>query len=181
MPRRRPRRRQPGEHRLCAGRHGRAFAESDPDRALDVYREGLEYCRQHRILQFEGLIAREGAGLEAVHGQLEHGLTMFDSTIGSFHQAGDVANLAATLANLATFFDSDEHPEIAATIYGSTTAYTSTVMVANLPGTIEHLRTVLGDSRFDECVAAGAVMELADAVRFARHHSTSASALADLP
>jgi tetratricopeptide (TPR) repeat protein len=147
--------------------YGRAFAESDPDRALDVYREGLEYCRQQRIPQFEGVIAREAAGIEAVHGQLEDGLTMFDSTIESFHQAGDVANVAATLANLATFFDRYEHPEIAATIYGSTTAYTSTVMVANLPATIEHLRTVLGESRFDECVTAGAAMELAQAVQYA--------------
>jgi predicted ATPase len=147
--------------------YGRSFEETDPDRALDAYREGLEYCQQHRNQQFGAVIAQQAAGLEAVHGQLEHGLTMFDSTIDSFHQAGDVANVAATLASLATFFDRYEQPEIAATIYGSTTAHTSTAMVVDLPATIDHLRTVLSESRFDECVAAGAAMELAQAVQYA--------------
>ena len=99
----------------------------------------------------EGLIAREAAGLEAVHDQLEHGLTMFDRTIESYHQTGDVGNVAATLADLATFFDRYEQSEIAATLYGSTTGHTSTVMVANLPASVEHLRSVLGESRFAEC------------------------------
>lgn len=135
---------------------------------MDAYREGLDYCRQQRIPQFEAVIAREAAGLEAVHGQLEHGLTMFDRTIDSFHQAGDISNLAATLADLATFFDRYEQPEIATTIYGSVTASTSTVMVANLPATIEHLRSVLDESRFAECVATGEAMELAQAIRYAR-------------
>ena len=118
--------------------YGRAFADSDPARALDAYREGLDYCRQQRIMQFESVIAREAAGLEALHGQLEHCLTMFDSTIDSFHQADDVGNVAATVADLATFFDRYEQPEVAATLYGSTTGYTSIVMVANLPATINN-------------------------------------------
>lgn len=82
----------------------------------DAGRGGLEYCRQHRNQQFEWLIAREAAGLEALHGQLEHGPNLSDSAIDRLHQAGDVANL---------------------------------------PATIEHLRTVLSESRFDECVAEG--------------------------
>jgi hypothetical protein len=148
--------------------YGRAFADSDPARALDAYREGLDYCRQQRIMQFESVIAREAAGLEALHGQLEHCLTMFDSTIDSFHQADDVGNVAATVADLATFFDRYEQPEVAATLYGSTTGYTSIVMVANLPATIEQLRSVLGEPRFAGCVAAGEAMELAQAVQYAR-------------
>ncbi len=150
--------------------YGRAFAETDPARALDAYREGLAYCERHRILQFEGVIAREAAGLEAVHGQLEQGLIMFDSTIDSFLQAGDAGNVAATLANLALFFDRHGQLEIAATLYGTTTLYTSTVMVSDWPERIEQLRTALGEARFDECAAVGAAMELADAVRYARQH-----------
>lgn len=117
----------------------------NPARALDAYREGLDYCRQHRIMQFELVIARGAAGLEALHGQLEHCLTMFDSTIDSFHQADDVGNEAAKVADPATFFDRYEQPEVAATLYGSTTGSTSIVMVANLTATIEQLRTVLGE------------------------------------
>jgi hypothetical protein len=36
---------------------GRAFADSDPARALDAYREGLDYGWQRRIMQFESVIA----------------------------------------------------------------------------------------------------------------------------
>ncbi len=147
--------------------YGRAFAETDPARALDAHREGLACCRRHRIVLFEGVIAREVAGLEAVHGQLEHGLDMFDDTIDSFHQVGDISNVAVTLAALAVFFDRFEQPETAATIYGSTTEHTSTAMVAALPATIDHLRTVLGKARFDECVTTGAAMELAQAIQYA--------------
>lgn len=118
-------------------------------------------------MQFESVIAREAAGLESLHGQLEHCLTLFDSTIDSFHQADDVGNVAATVADLATFFDRYEQPEVAATLYGSATAYTSIVMIANLPATIEQLRSVHGEPRFAECVAAGEAMELALAVQYA--------------
>ncbi len=41
-------------------------------------------------------------------------------------------------------------------------------MVANLPATIEQLRTVLGEPQFAECVAAGEAMELAQVVQYAR-------------
>jgi hypothetical protein len=101
---------------------------------------------------------------------------MFDSTIDSFHQADDVGNGAATVADLATFFDRYEQPEVAATLYGSTTGYTSIVMVANPPATIEQLRTVLGEPRFAECVAAGEAMESPKpSSRHAARSSTPAS------
>ena len=58
--------------------------------------------------------------------------------------------------------------EIAATIYGNTTSYASTIGVIDLLGVVDHLRSALGSKRFDECVAAGAAMELADSVRYAR-------------
>jgi hypothetical protein len=95
---------------------------------------------------------------------------MFDSAINLCHQSGDITNLAVTLANLALFFDTDEQPDVAATIYGATTPYASTVMVVGLADGVDHLREELGDSRLDECVAAGAAMELGEAVRFARRH-----------
>ena len=42
--------------------------------------------------------SREAAALEAVHGDLERALTLFDTTIDSFHRAGDHANVGGTLA-----------------------------------------------------------------------------------
>ncbi len=75
--------------------------------------------------------------------------------------------MAVRVADLATFFDRYEQPEVAATLYGSTTGYKSIVRVANLPATIEQRRTLLGEPRFAECVAAGEAMELARAVQYA--------------
>ncbi len=147
---------------------GRAFAETDPARALDAYREGLTYARAQRLAIWEALIARESAELESVHGNLERGLGLFDTAISMCHQSGDIVNLATTLAQLAVFLGGDQQPDVAARIYGATTPYPSTVMVVGLVDAVDHLRTVLGESRFDECVAAGEAMQLADAVRYAR-------------
>ena len=147
---------------------GQAFADADPARALEAYREGLLHTRQHRLPWWEAVIARDAAGLEAAHGTLDQGLALFDIAIDSCHQAGNIGNLAVTLANLALFFDRHGQPETAATLYGTTTGYTSTVMVTDWPERIQQLRTALGESRFDECAAVGSAMELADAVRYAR-------------
>ncbi len=147
--------------------YGRAFTETDPLRALDVFRHGLTYCREHRVVYIEAAIAQDAAGLEALHGDLEAGLALFDATIDSFHQAGATTDTVATLATLAIFFDRFERPDLAATIYGMTTSG-STSWVVGVTGVVDHLRTVLGTERFEDCVAAGAAMELADAVRYAR-------------
>ena len=128
-------------------------------------------CRSGRRL-----IARDAAGLEAVHGDLEQALALFDTAIDSFHRAGNVANLAATLADLAVFFDRIERPEIAATIYGAAANYTVTPNAIGLSIAVDHLRSVLGETAFDECVAAGAAMEPADAVGYARDRSNSPAA-----
>ena len=69
----------------------------------------------------EAVIARDLAELEAVHGDLGQAFKLFDATIDAFHRAGAVHGVTATLANLVTCLDRLERPEIAATIYGTTT------------------------------------------------------------
>jgi predicted ATPase len=148
--------------------YGRAFAQADPARALDALRQGLAFAREHRLPYWEGLIAREAAGLEAVHGEVEQALALFDTTVDSFHRAGNIPNLAATLAYLAVFFDRFERPETAATVYGASTRHGISTMTMDLPRVVNHLYSVLGQTSFDRCVAAGAAMEPADAVAYAR-------------
>ena len=148
--------------------YGRAFAASDSARALTALRQGLSYAREHRLPFRESLVARDAAGLEAVHGDLEQALALFETTIDVLHRAGNVANVATTLANLAVVFDRIQRPEIAATLYGTTTHHGSTRLVINLPGVVEHLRAVLGQTMFEDRVAVGAAMEPGDAVRYAR-------------
>ena len=140
---------------------------TDPPRALDTFREGLAYTRQHRLPVWEAFIARDAAGLEAVHGNLDQGLDMFIASINLFHQSGDTTNLAMVFARLAMFFDWADRPQIAATIYGTTTHNTATNQIFGLAGAVDNLRDVLGTGVFDDCVRVGAAMDLADAVRYA--------------
>ena len=92
-------------------------------------------------------MAREAAGLEAVHGDLGRALALFDTAIDSFHRAGNVANMAMTFADLAVLFDRIERPEIAATLYGASTHHGDIGWVLNLPAVVDHLREVLGEIR----------------------------------
>ncbi len=95
---------------------------------------------------------------------------MFDTAIDSFHRPATSPACGPTLANLAVFFDRIERPEIAATIYGASTHYGSSIIsVVGLSSVVDHLRSILGDAGFDECVANGVALELPDAVQYARH------------
>jgi predicted ATPase len=148
--------------------YGRALASTEPVRALTILREALEYTRSHRLSIMEATIARDVAGLEAAHGDLAQGLMLFDTAIDSLHRAGNVGEVAVTLESLVVFIDRDGQAEIAATIYGATTRYPHGNWVIGLPAAVEHLRAVLGETVFDECVATGATMEIGDAVAYAR-------------
>jgi len=155
--------------------YGRAFIHADPVRALSVLREALVYAEEHRLRLGEATVAREAAGLEAVHGDLTVALAMFDAAIDGFHRAGNVASLAETLANVAVFFDRVGQPETAATVYGASANHASIHTVITLPKALEHLRAVLGTTAFDNCAAAGAAMEVSDAVRYTRRQIQLAS------
>ena len=157
------------------GGYGRAFAEAQPLRALEALRQGLDYAQRCRLPFWEANLAQDAARLEAVYGELDDALALFANGINSFHRAGNVAFLAATFASLAVFFDRLEQPAIAATIYGASTRQASISLVPHLRDVVAHLRGVLGDRAFDECVAAGAAFELAEAVRYAHEQIQLAS------
>ncbi len=155
--------------------YGFAFSETDPARALDTFRLGLAYTRQHRLPRFEALIARDVAGLEAVDGDLNQALNLFTASLDSFHQAGDTTDLAVTFAYLAVFYDRINQPEIAATLYGTTATHHPVVLrFGAVVAAVNHVRDNLGTDSFDRCVATGAAMDTAEAVRYARTHIEAA-------
>jgi hypothetical protein len=147
---------------------GRAFADTDPALALDRMREGLHLTRENGLVTLVNVIARDAAGLEALHGDLGQALVMFDTNIDSFHRTGSAPNVAATLASLAVFLDRIDRHEVAATVYGTTAGHPVIDWEPHLPDVVDHLRSVLGETEFDSCVAAGAAMEFGDAVQYAR-------------
>ena len=154
--------------------YGRAFTESDPQRALAVFREGLLYTEELQLPDRHDSTARDAAPVEALHGDLQQGLALFDSTIDSLHRSGHIANLI--LAHLTVVFERIERPEIAATIYGSSTSDgINTASVVDLRPVVDRLRVKLGDTVFHERVRTGVAMGLAEAVLYARHQIQLAS------
>jgi tetratricopeptide (TPR) repeat protein len=143
--------------------YGLACTAKDPIRALEVLREGLAFTRHQRLPFWERTLARDAARLEVVYGDLQQALTMYESAIDSFYQAGDLFNLAVTLSNLASSLYHLEHPEIAATICGTASR------LAVIRGTLsDRLRALLGDGAYERFAAVGEAMQPAEAVRYAR-------------
>lgn len=148
--------------------YGRAYTASDPNRALDTFREGLAYVRQHRMPLLEAWIAMDAAVLEATHGDLDQALDLFAACMDSFLQSGATANLAGPFARLVMFFDRTGRPDVAATLYG--TAVNPRTYLPQFDGAVDHVRSVLGTATFDACVRAGAAMTVTQAVHYAHHH-----------
>jgi predicted ATPase len=159
-----------GTPNLVAGvlsAYGRAFAATDPTRALQALREGVVYTRQHRLVFFEALLCREAGGLEAVHGDPGQACALLENAIDLMQRAGDVGNLAVAFADLAVLFHRLQQPEIAATLYGASRRG-DIGWVTHLASVVDHLRTLLGDNTFDQCADKGAAMETSDAATYAR-------------
>ena len=101
-----------------------------------------------------------------MHGNLSQALSLFTTSINSFHHAGNPADLAGTFAHLAVFHDTIDRPEIAATLYGITTHHPAASIDPGLVAAVKHVRNILNTDTFDRCVATGADMETAEAVRY---------------
>jgi hypothetical protein len=170
---------QPSQVALALGGCGRAFAQTDPGRALSAFREGLNVSKRHRIRLLEFAMTREAASLETLHGNREAGLDLFDAALDGFHRAGNQMSLALTFGGLAVVLDQLGQPGVAATIYGSGSRAQRSLSVPNLAEAIQHLREVLGPTTFDRSVATGATMEAGDAVTYARQHIRQSRGVTD--
>ncbi len=149
------------------GGFGRAFAATEPVQALEALREGLRYSEEHRLPFWDANMAQDAARLEATHGELDEALVLFGRSIDSFHRAGNVVFLAASMASLAVCLDRLGEHEPAAVIYGASARRASINLVPGLDVAVEQMRSELGEDRFAALVADGGTKDLAEAVRFA--------------
>jgi predicted ATPase len=147
---------------------GRAFTDTDPQRALAAFREALDYSRQHRVLILEHATAYSVAGLEAEQGEPDRALALLDDALEAFHRGGVDTYRAVTLGHLAVLLARIDQPEAAATIYGTSSDIPSIGIVRHLPQVLQELRVRLGQAGFDQRVAAGAAMDHGDAIAYAR-------------
>jgi predicted ATPase len=151
--------------------YGSALEASDPDRSLAVLREAHELTRTNRIAQMESTVATALAEVEARHGDVDRALELLDHAIASFHRGGEVLNVARTIADLAMLVDSRlDCPDMAATLTGFAMdrPHRPLTGVTDLPGVVGHVRSRLGDAATDAAIAAGAHMDLATGVGYAR-------------
>ncbi len=147
--------------------HGRAYADSDPVRAMVIMRDALEYARRQRLAFFEVNFIREIAGLEGVLGHPEQALELLDTALTRYHRAGNHGSVATTLALGTVLFDGLDQPEVAVQIYGMSTRQ-GISMTVRLPKVLDDLRAKLGDAEFDANVDAGRAMEFDEAMEYVR-------------
>ena len=112
---------------------GLAYSKADPQRALEIWDEGVAQLGEHDVRFFEGFLARDAALLHTSDGQLETALTLFGTSIGAFLRSGAVAQLVITLASLPALFERLDRPGVARTLLGA---------MANEPASLHHVPTL---------------------------------------
>ncbi|MEP6666557.1 MAG: helix-turn-helix transcriptional regulator, partial [Nocardioidaceae bacterium] len=156
---------------------GSAYANTDPDRALAVWREGLDYVHQHGVDFFVGFIARDAARLRLVDADPDDALTMFEAAIDAFQQAGNVAQLTITLASATALFERIDRLDSAAILHSAIVRQSGSEQhVPDLPELATRLSAKLGQTIFLEHGMAGAGMDLGDTAHFARREIQRARA-----
>ena len=140
--------------------YGRAFTETDPARALDALRQGLAFAREHRLPLWEAIIAEDAAGLEAVHGELEQALRVVRHRHRLVppgrqrRQPGRSRSPTWPCSSTASNDPRSPPPSTAPATHPDSAERSN-----SLRAVVDHLRVVLGENAFDDCVAAGAAME----------------------
>ena len=145
----------------------RTLKESEPDRAVEVLRHCLDYCRENRLIFVGALTASDAASVEAVQGTPDVALGLFTTAIEQFHRSGNRVSLAMTLAELAVFLAGTGEAASAATLCGFGRQHSVETIVAGVSDAVEQMRVQLGDETYRACVAQGETLSPAQATHVA--------------
>jgi predicted ATPase/DNA-binding CsgD family transcriptional regulator len=148
---------------------GLAHANTDTQRALAAWNEGVDVVQQHRVDFFEGLLARDAARVHATAGEPDVALELFATAIESFQQAGNIAQLIITVALVPAVFEQLGHLEAAATLCAAITREPASVdHVHDLVDLSVRLEASLGQDEATRCSAIGSELDLNAAATYAR-------------
>ena len=148
---------------------GLAHANTDPQRALAAWDEGVDVVQQHRVDFFEGLLARDAARVHAVAGEPDVALGLIATAIESFQRAGNIAQLIITVALVPAVFEQLGRLEAAASLHAAITREPASLdHVPDLAALAERLEAALGQEALARCVAAGSELDLNAAATYAR-------------
>jgi len=140
---------------------GLTHANTDPPRALAAWDEGVAVVQEHRVLFFEGYLARDAARLHTIDGDPATALSLFAKAIEAFHHAGNVAQLIITLASTPALFERLGCFEQAATLYAAITREPASLHhVPNLIYLGDRLANKLTDAAFAACTSVGSTLDL---------------------
>ncbi|HEY2331662.1 MAG TPA: LuxR C-terminal-related transcriptional regulator, partial [Acidimicrobiales bacterium] len=147
---------------------GMAFSKADVRRAFAAWDEGIAVVREHRVLFFEGFLARDAARLHSSDGEPETALQLFAGAITAFRRVGNVPQLIITLASVPALFERLERLAPAAMLLGALSREPSAVNhVPELGPLGVRVSDALGEQRAAELLAAGAALDLDGAAVYA--------------
>lgn len=144
-----------------------ASANESPDRALNLARQALDYCDEHRLLFVAGAAARTTADLEASHGSMERALDLLERALDMFQTSGHQGASNVAPANIAVLFTNLGQPEVAATVYGISRKGTGNTAIG-LSEALQQLKDELGETAFSEFIDHGHSMSVSDAIDYTR-------------
>jgi DNA-binding NarL/FixJ family response regulator len=145
-----------------------AFSKADVRRAFAAWDEGIAVVREHRVLFFEGFLARDAARLHSSDGEPETALQLFAGAITAFRRVGNVPQLIITLASVPALFERLERLAPAAMLLGALSREPSAVNhVPELGPLGVRVSDALGEQRAAELLAAGAALDLDGAAVYA--------------
>ena len=147
--------------------YGYALGDCDPPAALEASRRGLVIAHDSGNRLTESLLATGCSRLEAKHGDPLAALDHITLAVSNFYDSGNIAYIHFALATLAVFFDRLGRHGPAATIAGFASSPFTAAGVAELSGTIAHLRDVLGDQTYESLARKGEVMTTSGMVAYA--------------
>jgi len=148
---------------------GLAHANTDVERALAAWNEGVDVVQQHRVDFFEGFLARDAARVHATAGEPDVALDLFATAIESFQHAGNIAQLIITVALVPAVFEQLGRLDAAATLCAAITREPASIdHVPELVDLVVRLEASLGQDEATRCTTAGSELDLNAAATYAR-------------
>ncbi|MDO3638351.1 ATP-binding protein [Mycolicibacterium arseniciresistens] len=147
--------------------YGTALRDAEPEISLAAARRGLRIAKDNQIRANESVLAMALCKYEADSGDPLAALDGATVAIRNYHDSGTASVIGVPLANLAYLLDRLGRYEPAATILGYAHTPMAEVTIPGLDGTIAHLRSVLGDTTYEELARKGEAMTMATITGFA--------------
>ena len=152
-------------HALLA--YGFANTNSNPEKAYEVLRRALVLSRSSGNRDSETHLATLLSRLAPRYGTFTDALEYFTIAMRGFYDAGSFSLMPSPIAILAAFLDQLGQHESAATLCGCAMNLLTPKAFPEFNTATEHLRSVLGDDRYEALAREGAAMTNTEMANYA--------------